>query len=971
MPEELAPPVVAVVVASEPGDWFEACLVSLCSQDYPNLALLVVDDGSASDLTSRVAAVNPAAIIRRRTERGGYAASANEALHGVEGAAFFLFCHDDVELDPSALHTLVSESFRTNAGVVGPKLVNAAAPEHIRQVGLGMHRLGTPAPRVRPDELDQAQHDEAREVFAVPGACTLVRADLFEALGGFDPTIAMFGEDVDFCWRAQVAGARVAVAPEARVAHREAASTGVRPVEDVELLRRRHELRAPLKNYGFPRRAMAIIELLLLGLAEVVLGVSSGERERSRRVWRAWRWNFAERATLRLARRHLREIRQVPDRVLVARMVGRSRLRSYLRPEAPEMPDDHPVVRNEWQRVGTWWGRLRHGQVPAGQLTLAGLLVVIGLLGLRDVLFSRLPVIGQLVGMPSGSTLLSQYFGGINNGTGVHAAPTAYGLVGLLGLVLANSTATAWKLIAVGSLLAGAIGVSRLGKPFASSRGRLVAAIAFVGLPLAWNSVATGNVASAVTLGITPYALARIGRATALAPFGGDQAIARSAHGLLGEIVPLGLLLAVQAALAPAGLLGLAAVLVAVVVVCLVTGRTRAAGRAVLVLAGALIVAFFCCLPWSASWFAHGADWSAFAGAVPGDPTSAASLLRGHVGPVGAWWGTWGLAVAGGYVLFVGRGERLFWATAFWLAAAGAVCLAWAGSEGWLGAGGGASATIAAPASAAVAALCGLGVAAFEHDVVARTSLGWRQASGALASCCLLVGMVPALGVALGGRADLPPSGVDQTLGWTLPAAHQAYRVLWLGDPRSLPASGWQLTPGVSWYATATGLPSADQVWPAASPGRLARAPKAIRAAETGHTVDVGALLAPIGVRYLVLPVSDAPELAGTQNPPLVAPPPPQLLAALRAQNDLVERPIEAGAIVFVNADWAPHDGAGLAALAPRGVAGQGAGTRDAGVALGVLAWVLALGEGVLRRRRWDRLPLTTSAVLVMKGAAQ
>ena len=71
-------------------------------------------------------------------------------------------------------------------------------------------------------ELDQEQHDAVRDVFYVPGAVTLVRADLFAALGGFDRSMTVHGEDLDLCWRAHVAGARVVVAPAARVAHLEA-----------------------------------------------------------------------------------------------------------------------------------------------------------------------------------------------------------------------------------------------------------------------------------------------------------------------------------------------------------------------------------------------------------------------------------------------------------------------------------------------------------------------------------------------------------------------------------------------------------------------------------------------------------------------------------------------------------------------------------------------------------------------------
>src|ERR1019366_9279858 len=172
----------------------------------------------------------------------------------VEGASHLLVCHDDVAPAPDALRCMVGEAYRLNAGIVGPKLVEWDAPDRLLQVGLGVDRFGAVIERVEAGELDQAQHDEVREVFAVPGGCTLVRADLFKAVGGFDPEINLFGEDVDLCWRAQVAGARVIVAPAARVRHLGLAGSGARQAGDVAGLRRRPELRGGLKNYHWPRR---------------------------------------------------------------------------------------------------------------------------------------------------------------------------------------------------------------------------------------------------------------------------------------------------------------------------------------------------------------------------------------------------------------------------------------------------------------------------------------------------------------------------------------------------------------------------------------------------------------------------------------------------------------------------------------------------------------------------------------------
>src|SRR5262245_16089692 len=173
-----APPVVAVVVTRDSGPWLEETLAALGGQDYPNLSILVIDAASADDPTPRVAAVAPTAFVRRLDSADGYSAAANEVLTVVEGASHFLFCHDDVAPEPATVRVLVEEAFPSNAGIVGPKLAMWDKPERLLAVGLAVDKLATPARLAERGELDQEQHDAVRDVFAVSGACMLVRADL-------------------------------------------------------------------------------------------------------------------------------------------------------------------------------------------------------------------------------------------------------------------------------------------------------------------------------------------------------------------------------------------------------------------------------------------------------------------------------------------------------------------------------------------------------------------------------------------------------------------------------------------------------------------------------------------------------------------------------------------------------------------------------------------------------------------------
>ena len=233
--DTLAPPVVAVVVAHDPGPWFDETLASLASQDYAELSVLVLDAaGRGEDLAARVAAVLPSAYVRRFEDNRGFGATADEVQAMVDGADYYLLCHDDVALYEDTVHLLVEEAFRSNAGVVSPKVVSWDDPERLVHVGMVVDKGGSVVDRVQPNEIDHGQHDAVRGCLrAAPGGVdpkstpTSSRGEL----DGFDPAIVAMGEDLDLCWRAQVMGARIIVAPDARVRHLEVLASETRALE--------------------------------------------------------------------------------------------------------------------------------------------------------------------------------------------------------------------------------------------------------------------------------------------------------------------------------------------------------------------------------------------------------------------------------------------------------------------------------------------------------------------------------------------------------------------------------------------------------------------------------------------------------------------------------------------------------------------------------------------------------------------
>ena len=207
------------------GSDFAEVVAGLVGQDYESLQYLFFlvgpDDEVRQAYESHIAQHLPLAAVRKVEGNPGYVPTQNAAARLVEGDnGLFLFLHDDVCLASNAVSELVTELSRSNAAVVGPKLVQWDDPSLLQHVGMGVDRCGEIDPIVLPGEKDQQQHDAVADVFCLPSACLLVRSDLFRTLGSFHPGITFGGEEIDLCWRVHLTGGRVVVVPSAVSRHR-------------------------------------------------------------------------------------------------------------------------------------------------------------------------------------------------------------------------------------------------------------------------------------------------------------------------------------------------------------------------------------------------------------------------------------------------------------------------------------------------------------------------------------------------------------------------------------------------------------------------------------------------------------------------------------------------------------------------------------------------------------------------------
>ncbi len=220
-------PIVYVVTLNwnRPDDTL-ACLASLRGQQGAfDLRLIVVDNGSTDDSVERIHAAFSAADLLEAGRNLGFGGGMNLGINYAleRGAEYILLLNNDTLADSGLVEQLLCH-VAPGVGMIAPAIFYAKAPKRIWSVGggfstvlleaTGNHGRGRPLPT------------ESMERGFLAACALLVPRQVFERVGLFDERFFMYYEDLDFCLRVRQAGYRLLIAPQARLWHKVAVSSG-------------------------------------------------------------------------------------------------------------------------------------------------------------------------------------------------------------------------------------------------------------------------------------------------------------------------------------------------------------------------------------------------------------------------------------------------------------------------------------------------------------------------------------------------------------------------------------------------------------------------------------------------------------------------------------------------------------------------------------------------------------------------
>ncbi len=610
--------VTAIVVAHDGSRWLPETLDAVLRQTRPVDRVVGIDNGSRDGCAAILGeSFGPGNVLKlpRSTGFGQAVAAAldrlSPAFDGPEsGREWIWLIHDDCAPDRQALAALLWAADRDDKAVIlGPKLRDWLDRRVLLEAGVTVDRSGRRDTGLEAREYDQGQHDDMRDVLAVSTAGMLIRRDVWERLGGLDPELPLFRDDVDLCWRAHTAGHRVLIVTEAIAYHAEAAARRRRRITVIDAhphrLDRRHALFVIMANLPFLRLLWSLVRNTFASVLRTLVLLLAKQPANAFDEIAALCWVLGHPRRLMRARRARRRDRRrgypAVERLLTPSSMAYRRfadmIQGYLAGGGPmDSAGRHHVMLSEpsaddGDELLTDVGMTQRVFGNPGVLLTLGLTIV-SLVAARPLLTGDgLLGGGALVPVAGGAGDLWRLYVSADHATAglgwdSWAAPYVAVMAGLSALCFGKT----W--LAVSVLLIGCVPLAGLSAYLATrsmisyAPARVWFAASYALLPVAMGTVAGGRVGTAVVLVLLPvYGVLLIRLLTARGP--GRR---RPAWGL-------GLLLAVGAAFVPLvyalmALLGVAAVGL------YARRRRRAARSAAVSLAIALVLPIVLLLPW-------------------------------------------------------------------------------------------------------------------------------------------------------------------------------------------------------------------------------------------------------------------------------------------------------------------------------------------------------------------------------------
>lgn len=219
-------PRVSIVILNYNGvKYLQEFLPSVLATQYSNYEVIVADNGSTDNSLDVLSVEFPLVKVITNPTNEGFAGGYNWALKKVT-SDYYVLLNSDVAVHPHWIQPMVDLlEHNPKIGACQPKILAYHAQDTFEYAGAAggwIDMLGYPFSKGRifdVCEKDTHQYDVSSSIFWASGAAMMIRSNLFHSLKGFDENFFAHQEEIDLCWRIQLAGYQIYACPLATVYH--------------------------------------------------------------------------------------------------------------------------------------------------------------------------------------------------------------------------------------------------------------------------------------------------------------------------------------------------------------------------------------------------------------------------------------------------------------------------------------------------------------------------------------------------------------------------------------------------------------------------------------------------------------------------------------------------------------------------------------------------------------------------------
>ena len=277
--------------------------------------VVVADNGSTDESLSVLKQEFPDVRTLCFDKNYGYAEGYNRAIREL-GYRYSVLLNSDVAATPEWIRPLY-EYMEEHPEVAAcqPKILSDADHTKFEYAGASggfIDKHGYPFCRGRifdTVETDNGQYNDITDIFWATGAALTVRTEEYLAAGGLDKDFFAHMEEIDLCWRMQLAGYRVRIVPRSRVYHLGGGTLQTDSPAKV-FYNHRNNLAMLYKCASPAQRLCVAVARPALDLLASLSYLMQGRRDNFRAVFRAWRDFIRWHGALARKRREIRANRK-------------------------------------------------------------------------------------------------------------------------------------------------------------------------------------------------------------------------------------------------------------------------------------------------------------------------------------------------------------------------------------------------------------------------------------------------------------------------------------------------------------------------------------------------------------------------------------------------------------------------------------------------------------------------------------